>query len=141
MATEIPRDRVLGNFRPSVSDRLAEKARDDREDRDGNSKAHLAALRKCPCVATLRVPAGEVHHLKFKTGERGMARRSSDKWGIPLSRIPHDEIERVGSRNEHAKLKEWGIDDPLGLAMALWKASPDVPCMTKIIIAHKRGKE
>lgn len=138
MATEIPREKVIGNFKPSVSERLAEKARDDREDREGNDDAHLAALRKCPCVATLRVPAGEVHHLKFGTRERGMGRRSSDQWGIPLSRIPHDEIERVGSRNEHAKMKEWGIDDPLGLAAALFAASPNVAMMTKIILAHKK---
>lgn len=140
MATEIPREKVIGNFKPSVAKRLAEKRRNDREDREGNDNEHLAALRKCPCVATLRVPAGEVHHLKFGTGERGMGRRSSDRWGIPLSRIPHNEIERVGSRNEHTKMKEWGIADPLELAAALWAASPNVPMMTKIILAHKKGE-
>lgn len=38
-----------------------------------------------------------------------------------------------------ATLKEWGIEDPLELAAALWAASPNVPMMTKIILAHKRG--
>lgn len=140
MATEIPRTRILANFRPSVSERMTEKRRDDREDRDGNSNAHLDALRRCPCIATLKMPAGEVHHLKFGTGERGMGLRSSDRWGLPITRIPHEEIERAGSRNERAKLKEFGIDDPLGLAAALWAASPNVAMMTRIILAHKGKK-
>lgn len=145
MASEIPRERVLANFKPSTTERLRAKSREKRakrSERPGNSEEHLAALRKCPCAATLTMPAGEVHHLKFGTGERGTGMRSSDRWGVPLSRAPHDEIERVGSRNEHAKFAEWGISDPLGLAAALWSASPDVKRMTAIIFAArglKRG--
>lgn len=140
MASEVPRRLVIGNFKPTATERIKAKSREKRErhdNRPGNSEEHLAALRKCPCIATLRVPAGEVHHLKFGTGERGMGQRSSDKWGVPLSRTPHDEIERVGARNEEAKLAEWGIENPRDLAAALWSASPDVKRMTAIILQWK----
>lgn len=140
MATEVPRRLVIGNFRPTQTERIKAKSREKRErheERPGNSEEHLAALRKCPCVATLKMPAGEVHHLKFGTGERGTSRRSSDKWGLPITRGPHDEIERAGTRNEHAKLAEFGIANPLDLAAALWSASPDVRRMTAIILEWK----
>lgn len=133
------RDKVVGNFKPSTTERQKAKAVDTRGDREGNDDKHLAALRKCPCIVTLRVPAGEVHHLKQGTGERGMGMRSSDRWGVPMSRVPHEELERQGSRNEARWLAEHGIQAPLDLAERLWKASPDVALMTRIILAH-RGK-
>lgn len=141
MASELPRTLLLANFRPPKSERIKRKtkaAKVKREERPGNSEEHLAALRKCPCIATLKMPAGEVHHLKQGTGERGAGMRSSDRWGVPLSREPHDEIERVGSRNETAKLAEWGIKEAPDLADALWHASPDVRRMTAIIIEWRR---
>jgi hypothetical protein len=88
---------------------------------------------------TLRVPAGEAHHLKQGTGERGAGMRSSDKWAVPLSHAPHMELERESSRNEAKWFERHGIDAPLDLAAALWNASPDVAAMTRIIMAHRRG--
>lgn len=129
-------DRKIGNFKPTVTERIKAKRVDTREDRDGNDNAHLAALRKCPCIVTGKMPAGEVHHLKG-TGERGMGMRSSDRWGVPLSHVPHMELERVGSRNEMKWFQERGIAAPLDLATALWNASPDIETMTKIIKAHR----
>lgn len=140
MASEIAREKVFGNFKPSRTEReKAKRARpaEKRRERPGNCDEHLAAIRKCPCIATLKVPAGEAHHLKSGTGERGAGMRSSDRWAVPVTRDPHERIERAGSRNEGAVLKEWGITDPLGLANALWEASPDVAKMTKIILAHR----
>lgn len=137
MASEIKRERVLANFKTPRAERIRAKKRAPKErraKRPGNSETHLAALRKCPCAATLR-PSGEVHHLKC-TGERGMGRRSSDKWGIPLSRGPHQEIEDAGAKNETKKLAELNVRDPLALAAALWTASPDVDRMSKIVVAH-----
>lgn len=141
MATEVRRERVLGNFKPPKSVRVkakAKRSKDKRIERPGNSEAHLAAIRKCPCIVTLRMPAGEAHHLKEGTGERGAGMRSSDRWAVPLSRGPHEEIERIGSRNETSWFKRHGIDDPIGLADALWHASPDVKVMTRIILANRR---
>ena len=132
--------KVIGNFKASRTQRQkakASKASTKRADRPGNSEEHLAAIRKCPCVVTLRVPAGEAHHLKQGTGERGAGMRSSDKWAIPLSHVPHMELERESSRNEAKWFERHGVDAPLDLAAALWAASPDVAKMTKIILAHR----
>ena len=137
------RDRILANFKPSRTARQkakASKSSDKRADRPGNSEEHLVAIRKCPCVVTLRVPAGEAHHLKQNTGERGAGMRSSDKWALPLSHVPHMELERESSRNEAKWFERHGVDAPLDLAAALWAASPDVARMTKIILAHRGGK-
>jgi hypothetical protein len=136
------RERVLANFKPTRTARQKTKAakpRVKRAERPGNSEEHLSAIRKCPCIVTLRTPAGEAHHLKC-TGERGAGMRSSDKWAVPLSHAPHMELEREGSRNERRWFEKHGIDAPLDLAAALWNASPDVAAMTKIILAH-RGKK
>lgn len=133
-------DRKLGNFKPPKSKRLEakrQKPAKKRAARLGNSDDHLAALRKCPCCITLQMPAGEVHHLKFGTNERGTGMKSSDRWGVPLSRKPHDEVERVGTHNEPRWFADHGIESPLDLAAALWNASPDVAAMTKIILAHR----
>lgn len=136
MASQVREANQLANFKPSREKRQKEKNRDKRKDRPGNSEAHLAALRLCKCIATGKRPAGEVHHLKHLTGERGAGLRSSDKWGVPLSRAPHDEVERAGARNEWAVMKRWGILRPLDLAAALYAASPDIETMDKIIDAH-----
>ena len=140
MATQIRRETVIGNFKSTTSKRLAEKRKDTREEREGNDNAHLAALRKCPCVVTLKMPAGEVHHLKQGTGERGAGMRSSDMWGVPLSHDAHMELERLGSRNETKWFKDNGIASPIDLAAALWGASPNVAVMTKIILGHRTEK-
>lgn len=143
-------EKVFGNFKRPVVDRLKEKNRNKHDDREGNDSNHLAALRKCPCVVTLRIPAGEVHHLKSLGAgkERGVGRRASDRWGVPLSRPPHNAVEAVGSRNELKWFAENGIPEPHELAAALWSVRPSdgstkaikmaVEAMTKIIIAHHK---
>jgi hypothetical protein len=143
----------LGNWKPKRTDRLKEKNRDKHDDREGNDSNHLAALRKCPCIVTLRVPAGEVHHLKSLGAgkERGVGRRASDRWGVPLSRSPHNAVEAVGSRNELRWFAENGVEDPHDLAGALWAVRPSngsakaikaaTEAMTKIIIAHHTSKK
>jgi hypothetical protein len=147
-------EKVFGNFRPTVTERAKAKRmapKDKRAKRPGNSEAHLAALRKCPCVVTLKVPAGEVHHLKMAAAgqERGMGQRASDRFGLPLSRTPHDELESIGSRHEPRWFAERGVDEPIELAAALWAVRPAdnsekairmaVAAMTRIIVAHRRS--
>lgn len=137
------RERVIGNFKPTVTDRQnakTAKSRVKREAREGNSQDHLAFIRKLPCCVTLRTPCGEAHHLKSGTGERAAGTRSSDRWAVPLSHTPHMELERLGSRHEPRWFKEHGIDVPLDLAAALWAASPDVAKGTAIVLAHRKGR-
>lgn len=132
---EIRREHVYGNFRQRG--RPAKKA-SKRDKRPGMSDKHLECLRKLPCCISMKMPAGEVHHLKA-TGERGMGLRSTDKWGLPMSHEAHMEVERVGSKNELAWFKERGID-AIDLATALWNVSGDLPKMTRVVIAHRQGK-
>lgn len=135
--------RVIGNFKPAKSarirDKVAKPAR-KRSERDGNDDKHLAAIRKCVCTVCGKVGGNDPHHLKQNTGDRGAGMRSSDKWAVPLCRPHHDEIERIGSRNETRWFAERGVESPIDLAAALWSASPDVARMTAIILAHRKAK-
>lgn len=131
------RDKVFGNFRPTVTARKkAKAAHDPRAERQGNNEKHLAAIRKCPCcVPGCNVVGVDVHHLK-SAGERGMGLRAPDRWGVPLCRSHHEEVERIGSRNE----ARWFIDRGiycLDLAKALWGVRGDAGAMTKIVLANK----
>jgi hypothetical protein len=139
MASEYRRPKVYGNFKPSKSEQFAAKRakKPASARRPGMSDDHLACIRKLPCCACLTVPAGEAHHLKAGTNERGTGMRSTDKWAVPLCRTHHYEIERIGSRNERSKFVEWRIIDALNLASDLWNATGDVQKMTKILVSHK----
>jgi hypothetical protein len=138
------RDRVIGNFKPSTTEKQKAKAakpRLKREGREGNSEEHLAFIRKLPCCITLRTPCGEAHHLQ-QTGERGMQQRSTDRWAVPLTHALHMELHRLGSKREGGWFKERGIEFPLDLASRLYSVSPDVAKGTAIVLAYhqKRGK-
>lgn len=133
-------EKIIGNFKRPRSERLAEKTKDKRADRDGNSEKHLEAVRKLPCCipGCSKHPGGEVHHLKA-TGLRGMGLRSPDRYGLPMCHEHHiNGVERAGSKNELRWFKARGIE-ALDLAAALWIASPDVARMTKIVIEHKQA--
>jgi hypothetical protein len=137
MASEIFRERLLGNFKArSRPIRGSSKWRDRRP---GMSVSHCELVRLCPCVVCLKVPAETVHHLKQTgTGERGIGVRSTDRWGVPLCPTCHEQIERVGSRGETAHfLTVWKVD-PHSLARSLWASTGDLAQMTRITIAHHR---
>lgn len=135
----------IGNFKPRGAARVKAKARAasdkaaTKAKRPGMSAKHLAAIRQLPCCVTGRMPAGEAHHLKAGTGERGMGKRSTDRWAVPLSHAAHMELEGMGSKNELAWFAARGIEDPLALAEALWAAACNVAAMTRIVVEH-RGK-
>jgi len=138
MASQVKQANVIGNFKRSRAERLAEKNRDDHDDRDGNSRAHAALIRKLPCCVCPKTPGGQIHHLKA-TGLRGGAMSSPDKCGVPMCPECHLQgVERAGSKNELAWFSKRGIE-ALELAAALWKATGDLPRMFAIVIEHKRG--
>lgn len=139
MASQIQSGNMVGNFKKSRANRLAEKNRDDHDDRDGNSLAHAALIRKLPCCICPRTPGGQIHHLKA-TGLRGAGMKSPDKCGVPMCDECHLQgVERAGSKNELAWFSKRGIE-ALELAAALWNATGDLPKMMKITIQHKAGK-
>jgi hypothetical protein len=133
-------DKVVGNFRPTRTARQkakASKSSEKRAERPGNSEEHLAAIRKCPCCVPScnRVGGVDPHHIK-SAGERGAGLRASDRWAVPLCRPHHDEIERLGSRNEATWFRQHGIE-VIDLAASLWGSRADAATMTKIILAFK----
>lgn len=148
MATEIRKPRIIGNFKPSMAEKAAAKreaAADRYNNRDGNDSAHLVLIRRLPCLATLAREGREIapcdpHHLKCgpAAGERGMSRRASDRWALPLSRAAHEELERLGSRRELAWWNGLGIEEPWELANRLWRATGDQEQMYRIIKAFLR---
>jgi hypothetical protein len=80
------------------------------------NKDHLRHVAQQPCLICGRKPS-DPHHLRFAQ-PRALGRKSSDEYAVPLCRIHHRLVHRVG--NEAAWWKESGID-PLVAAQKLWK--------------------
>jgi len=138
MASQVREANLVGNFKRPRAERLKEKNRDKRADRPGNCEKHLAAIRRMPCaIPGCNVVGCDAHHLR-DTGDRGGAIRSPDKYAIPLCHIAHhlEGVHSVGTKRELKWLADHGIDG-LGLAAALWNASPDDAAMFKIVLANK----
>src|SRR5262249_39158093 len=86
------------------------------EPRRYRDRAHLKFVASQPCLRCERQPS-EPHHLRFAQ-PRAMGRKVSDEFAVPLCRIHHRLLHRVG--NELTWWKEAGID-PLTAAVRLWK--------------------
>jgi hypothetical protein len=69
-------------------------------------KAHLRYVAQQPCLLCGRKPS-DPHHLRFMQ-PRALGRKASDEFSVPLCRIHHRLVHRVG--NEAAWWKEAGID-------------------------------
>jgi ERF superfamily len=79
-------------------------------------KAHLRYVAQQPCLLCGRKPS-DPHHLRFMQ-PRALGRKASDEFSVPLCRIHHRLVHRVG--NEAAWWKEAGID-PIEAARKLWR--------------------
>jgi hypothetical protein len=136
MAEEIRREKVFGNFRPPLRERLKKKP-SAASKREGNSEAHLACIRQLPCCCCLRMDRkSDPHHL-LSAGERAFGQKATDRLTVPLCRFHHDELhQKHGTRGERAFFASFGID-PLELANALFGAARDVGRMLKIVLAHR----
>jgi hypothetical protein len=82
-------------------------------ERDRN---HLRFVASQPCLVCGRAPS-DAHHLKF-TEQRAIGRKVSDKFTVPVCRLHHRELHRLG--DERAWWDKQGID-PLSFAVALWE--------------------
>lgn len=108
------------------------------EKREGNCKKHLALVRQLPCCVTGKRPV-DCHHLKEGLAhERGIGRKATDRWAVPLVRFKHEELERLASTQEWAWFRKHGIEDPLELAAALWRNTGDLERMERVLRAHMR---
>lgn len=139
MASQIRRETVLANFRPSVTERERERRtrKSAAEKREGNCEAHLAAIRKTVCSGCGSAAPNDPHHLKHGPAkdERAFGRRATDRWVIPLCRRCHDLAEEAGTRREEALFRGWGID-AIELAAALAQAPNNPDVMTRIVQGH-----
>jgi hypothetical protein len=79
-------------------------------------REHLRYVRKQACLVCGRKPS-DPHHLRFMQ-PRALGRKASDEFAVPLCRIHHRLVHRVG--NEAAWWKDAGID-PIKAARKLWK--------------------
>jgi hypothetical protein len=85
------------------------------EPRRHRNKAHLKFVAGHPCLICDRQPA-DAHHIRYAQ-PRALGRKSSDEFTVPLCRIHHRELHRVG--DERTWWQRVGID-PLAVARALW---------------------
>jgi hypothetical protein len=79
-------------------------------------REHLRHVARQPCLICGRKPA-DPHHLRHAQ-PRALGRKASDEFTIPLCRIHHRLVHRVG--NEAAWWQDAGID-PIMAARKLWK--------------------
>jgi len=77
---------------------------------------HLRHVAKQPCLICGRKPS-DPHHLRYLQ-PRALGRKSSDEFVVPLCRIHHRLVHRVG--NEAAWWQDAGID-PIAVARKLWR--------------------
>jgi ERF superfamily len=77
---------------------------------------HLRHVAKQPCLICGRKPS-DPHHLRYLQ-PRALGRKASDEFTVPLCRIHHRLVHRVG--NEAAWWQDAGID-PITVAGKLWK--------------------
>ena len=77
---------------------------------------HLRYVARQPCLVCGRKPS-DPHHLRFAQPQ-ALGRKASDEFAVPLCRIHHRLMHRVG--NEVAWWQDVGID-PIIVANNLWK--------------------
>jgi hypothetical protein len=132
-----PRQTPLKRSTKPIRVRRPGRAADRRE---GMSPKHLACIRALPCCITGRPAPSDPHHLKTDLAhERGIGRKATDRWTVPLAREAHESVERVGSRNELAWFQERGIADPKALARDLWAVTGDLEEMKRVLWRHMNG--
>ncbi len=104
------------------------------EKREHEAPGYLDKIRQLPCCipGCNAPPPSHAHHLKC-TGERGIGRKSSNRWTLPLCYECHIHgVERVGSREEAAWFRDRGILC-LDLAAALYANSHSLEAMRKVL--------
>ena len=79
-------------------------------------REHLRYVAKQPCLICGRKPS-DPHHLRHLQ-PRALGRKASDEFTVPLCRIHHRLVHRVG--NEAAWWQDAGID-PIKAARKLWR--------------------
>jgi hypothetical protein len=122
--------------------RLKVKAPPAEVRRERQEPGYLEKIRKLPCCipGCKESPPSHAHHLKC-TGERGIGKKSSNKWAVPLCHECHiNGVERIGSRQEAAWFRERGILC-LDLAAALYANSHSLDAMLNVVRTHREKSQ
>jgi hypothetical protein len=104
--------RQITRSRPRKIDKSVLSLPESRRLRD---REHLNFVAKQPCLICGRRPT-DAHHLRFAQ-QRALGRKVSDEFTVPLCRVHHRELHRLG--DEPAWWSQAGID-PTIAARALW---------------------
>lgn len=132
-AYELPRERTYGNFRQRKPKQKQVSAETKRE---REAPGHLTLVRKLPCCICDEPAPSQAHHLKA-TGERGVGKKSGNRWCVPMCHECHlYGVEKVGSRKEVTWFLERGIS-PLDLAAALFASNHSLEAMQKVLNEHR----
>jgi hypothetical protein len=118
--------------------RLGDKKLSAGARREREAPGYLEKIRKLPCCipGCDEPPPSHAHHLKC-TGERGIGKKSSNKWAAPLCYECHiNGVERIGSRQETTWFRERGILC-LDLAVALYANSHNLDAMLDVLKTHR----
>jgi hypothetical protein len=102
------------------------------EPRRYRDKAHRKFVSSQACIVCGRQPS-DAHHLRCAQ-PRALGRRSSDEFTVPLCRIHHREVHRVG--NEAAWWNKVGVD-PTFVAAALWAQTRPVRSVAELPDRHQ----
>jgi hypothetical protein len=102
------------------------------EPRRVRNRDHIRYVIKQPCLVCGRRPS-DPHHLRFAQ-LRGLGRKVSDEFTVPLCRGHHREVHQSG--DEATWWKKAGID-PTRTARALWLETHPLPTITDSN-AHRR---
>jgi hypothetical protein len=84
-------------------------------------KDHLRIIALQPCTICGRQPC-EAHHIRFAQPS-ALGRRVSDEFTVPLCRVHHRELHRIG--NERSWWDQLNID-PLPIALRFWQQTKGV---------------
>jgi hypothetical protein len=90
--------------------------------RRSRDKDHLRFISRQSCTVCGRQPC-EAHHIRFAQPS-ALGRRVSDEFTIPLCRVHHRELHRIG--NERSWWDQLNID-PLPIALRFWQHTQGVP--------------
>lgn len=99
----------------------------------GKDPDHLEFVGGLPCLITGR-KAVEVAHVSMTSkiwgkADKGVGKKSDDRWVVPLSKPLHEEQHEMG---EIRFWKKYGID-PLVVANRLWQCSGDQGAALRVI--------
>src|SRR5262249_28421708 len=119
IAVEGPTDVALARPVPTGGDgTLAISTLGIAKPRRYRNKEHLRYVARQACLICGRQPS-DPHHLRYAQ-PRALGRKASDEFTVPLCRVHHREVHRVG--NEQTWWEAAGID-PLSIAQTLWNRS------------------